>query len=74
MITNNAEEKPKQNPAASWVFLVTGCYLYNQGRGHRKTKDTLGKTTATTSSQHDDVFKRTSSEAVVVAIPVVGLP
>ena len=24
MITNNAEEKPKQNPAASWVFMVTG--------------------------------------------------
>ena len=24
VITNNAEEKPKQNPATSWVFLVTG--------------------------------------------------
>jgi hypothetical protein len=23
VITNNAEGKPKENPAASWVFLVT---------------------------------------------------
>jgi hypothetical protein len=24
VITNIAEGKPKENPAASWVFLVTG--------------------------------------------------
>ena len=24
VITNNAEGKPKENPAASWDFLVTG--------------------------------------------------
>jgi len=24
MITNSAEGKPEENPAASWVFLVTG--------------------------------------------------
>ena len=28
MITNNAEGKPKKNPAASWVFLVTD-YIMN---------------------------------------------
>jgi hypothetical protein len=29
VITNNAEGKPKENPAAPWVFLVTaGIHVY----------------------------------------------
>jgi len=36
VITNNAEGKPKEIPAASWVFLVTDSFLVRGMAVNRK--------------------------------------